>query len=84
MCDSEIYANPDVMRLVDDLTVAYLQCRSNKRNKRSAQEFELGWAVRIYELAELVVSRNYKPLPSNRILGSPSFAEGDLCRCFPR
>ena len=64
MCDSEIYATPDVMRLVDDLTVAYLQCRSNKRNKRSAQEFELGWAVRIYELAELVASRNYKPLPS--------------------
>lgn len=54
-------AEQKVERLVGDLTEAYLQCRRNKRSKRSQQEFESGWASHILSLAEEVVNRSYVP-----------------------
>ena len=43
---------------------AYLQCRKNKRGKRSALEFEMNAEEHLLDLSEALESRAYRPLPS--------------------
>lgn len=52
------------MELLEELFVAYFDCRKNKRNSHSALEFEVNYEYRIIQLYEKIISRTYEPLPS--------------------
>ena len=47
-------------QLYEGLVEAYFLCRKNKRNKKSAQQFELNWSDKIMKLAEEIYNGVYK------------------------
>ena len=46
--------------LIEQLTEAYFDCRRNKRNKRSALEFEIQWLQNVCTLADELYARTYE------------------------
>lgn len=46
--------------LIEELTEAYFDCRRNKRNKRSALEFEMQWLQNVCMLADELYDRTYE------------------------
>jgi len=49
--------------LYNDLMIAYLDARKNKRNKNTQIEFELNLESNLYDLTDELFNRTYKPSP---------------------
>jgi RNA-directed DNA polymerase len=47
----------------EDLFAAYYDCRRNKRNSRSAMEYESSYESNLLQLHEKIINGNYKPAP---------------------
>ena len=52
------------MFLLEDVFEAYFDCRKNKRNSKSALEFEVNWRKNCVELWKELNSRTYRQKPS--------------------
>ena len=62
--DSGVATNMTVATVLSLLYSAYLNARRNKRNTKSQLRFEANLESNLIELAEEIVSGNYKPRPS--------------------